>query len=165
PLLCYLKSPILIKNQAEILITDIPTHKIATNRAIFLINTGKSGKTEPLVRQFIKHCENPDFNALVHDVLIPLNNQCIQSLLDGRYRMFYANLHLLSDFQYHHFKSMIPEDFRPLWKEGLDHHKFKLKLCGSGGGGFLLGFSPNYQAAHDALAESKVDFITVYKKP
>ncbi len=165
PLLCYLKSPILIKNKSEITITDIPTHKIATNRAIFLINTGKAGKTEPLVKQFIKQCEDPDFNALVHNVLIPLNNQCIHSLLEGRYRSFYANLHLLSDFQYNHFKAMIPKDFRMLWKEGLDHHKFKLKLCGSGGGGFLLGFSPNYKEAHDALSESNVEFITVYKKP
>jgi len=165
PLLCYLKSPILIKNKSEITITDIPTHKIATNRAIFLINTGKAGKTEPLVKQFIKQCEDQNFNALVHDVLIPLNNQCIQSLLEGRYRSFYANLHLLSDFQHNHFKQLIPKNFRALWKEGLEHHKFKLKLCGSGGGGFLLGFSPNYKEAHDALSEAKVEFITVYKKP
>jgi len=36
---------------------------------------------------------------------------------------------------------MVPAMFQNLWKTGLDTKAFYLKLCGSGGGGFLLGFT------------------------
>ena len=34
---------------------------------------------------------------------------------------------------------MIPLSFQTLWQQGLDTALFSLKLCGAGGGGFILG--------------------------
>ena len=34
---------------------------------------------------------------------------------------------------------MIPEQFHALWKRGLETNDYYLKLCGSGGGGYILG--------------------------
>lgn len=58
---------------------------------------------------------------------------------------------------------MIPENFMPAWQWGLDSGIFQLKLCGSGGGGFLLGFTTDYQAAKKYFSGLKHDVIPVYK--
>ena len=38
------------------------------------------------------------------------------------------------------FSQMIPKNFKRIWKEGFNTNKYYLKLCGAGGGGYLLGF-------------------------
>jgi mevalonate kinase len=164
PLMCYLGSSIVIKGPDEISTSEISTKEITENRALFLINTGKPGKTEPLVKHFMKACEDPEFDRLIKETLIPTNNQCIQALLDSDYNTFDRQLIQLSSFQHDHFRPMIPEQFLALWEDGLEDHKLVLKLCGSGGGGFLLGFSPDYEAARERLIRSNKYFITVYKK-
>jgi mevalonate kinase len=35
----------------------------------------------------------------------------------------------------------VPEKWHALWQQGLDSKQFYLKLCGAGGGGFLLGIA------------------------
>ena len=57
----------------------------------------------------------------------------------------------LSDFQYRHFSPMIPEDYQKIWREGLKNEKYCLKLCGSGGGGFLMGLTRDYDQAENVL--------------
>ena len=52
PLNCYLKYPVLIKSKDELSMVGIPRNKHNKEGAIFLINTGKPGKTEPLVNLF-----------------------------------------------------------------------------------------------------------------
>jgi mevalonate kinase len=164
PLMCYLKSSIIIKSLNEISVSEISTKDITENRALFLINTGKPGKTEPLVKHFMKACEDPAYERLIQETLIPTNNGCIQALIEGDYGSFDQKLIQLSAFQYKHFVPMIPERFLPLWKQGLDDHKLVIKLCGSGGGGFLLGFAADYQEARNILHRNNQEFITVYKK-
>ena len=41
---------------------------------------------------------------------------------------------------------MIPISFRELWEKGISSSIYTLKLCGSGGGGFLLGFTKDFEA-------------------
>jgi mevalonate kinase len=164
PLMCYLGSSIVIKGPGDISTSEISTKEITENRALFLINTGKPGKTEPLVKHFMKACEDPEYDRLIKDTLIPTNNKCIQALLQSDYDTFDQQLINLSAFQFDNFRPMIPKKFLPLWEEGLQDHNLVLKLCGSGGGGFLLGFSPDYKTARERLETSNKDFITVYKK-
>jgi mevalonate kinase len=49
------------------------------------------------------------------------------------------------------------------WQWGLDSGKFQLKLCGSGGGGFLLGFTTDYLSAKKYFSDQNLDLIPVYK--
>jgi mevalonate kinase len=46
---------------------------------------------------------------------------------------------------------MIPSQFIPLWKTGLNSDLFYLKLCGSGGGGFLTAFAKDATKAFEFL--------------
>jgi mevalonate kinase len=163
PLNSYLKVPLLIHHQNEIEQVSLPGKKFGEDSAIFLINSKKSGNTEPLVRSFLKNCENKVFSNLMEEELIPLNNQCIQELVNGNADSFFNKLAQLSKFQWVNFKSMIPDNFFDLWEEGLSSQKFWLKLCGSGGGGYLLGFTRNYSTTKDFLREKAYDIVTVYE--
>jgi len=163
PLNSYLKVPLLIYNQDEIVQVSLPGRKFGEDSAIFLINTQKSGNTEPLVRSFLKNCENKEFANLMEEELIPRNNKCIQELVNGNVDSFFSELNQLSKFQLTHFNSMIPDNFQDLWEEGLISKRFWLKLCGSGGGGYLLGFTKNYSTTKGLMFDKGYDIVTVYE--
>ena len=163
PLLCYIRYPLLIRNRSEIETVGIPRNKFPKNGAIFLIDTGRIGKTGPLVKLFFERCNDEDFMHHVHTEYIPSNNACINSLLSGNFDDFFPSLDRLSDFQYRYFKEMIPSDYDAYWQKGLETEDFKLKLCGSGGGGFLLGIARNYDKAKRYFEKEGVSTIPVYK--
>ena len=47
---------------------------------------------------------------------------------------------------------MIPTDFRAIWLDGLANNLFKLKLCGAGGGGFLLGMTFDFKKTQETIS-------------
>lgn len=163
PLNSYIQFPLLIKSRSEIETVGIPRNKAGDNSAIFLINTGKPGKTEPLVNLFLEKCTVPDYFKTITDEFIPLNNSCINNLINGDLKPFFKNLHELSKIQYNHFREMIPDDYLDVWKAGLEGDAFKLKLCGSGGGGYLLGFTENIPETQAFFADKEMELVTVFK--
>jgi mevalonate kinase len=162
PLNCYIKHPLLIKTRADISIVGIPRNNKDINGAIFLVNTGKTGKTGPLVNKFIDDLKQPEFESKILQELIPVNDNCIHSIIGGDTFSLFKNLRKLSIFTLEHFKAMIPEGVEQLWKSGIDSDSFYLKLCGSGGGGFLLGFTKNYKQAQSQLSALQIEMIPVY---
>ena len=163
PLNSYLKVPLLIHNQEKIEQVNLPGKKFGEDSAIFLIDTGKKGNTEPLVRSFLRKCESTEFASLIESEFIPLNNSCISELVNGKVDSFFTDLENLSQFQLNHFTEMIPESFEDIWMEGLKNQKYWLKLCGSGGGGYLLGFTRNFSETKQFLEKSGYDIVTVYQ--
>ena len=118
-------------------ILDFGNMTIGENKTLsyFLINTGKSGKTEPLVKYFLESCKDPEYLKRVKEEFIPLNNDSISLLIKGEIKKFYKALTKLSHFQFENLQPMIPSPFRKIWKKGLETGDYILKLCGSGGGG------------------------------
>ena len=57
------------------------------------------------------------------------------------------------------FKPMIPKDFHQLWAKGIESDDYFLKLCGSGGGGYILGFSKDFQKAKESLSDYKLELV------
>lgn len=55
-------------------------------------------------------------------------------------------IHLISKLQFAYLPPMIPESMHALWKKGLASNEFYLKICGAGGGGFMLGVTRNWEA-------------------
>lgn len=163
PLNCYLKYPLLINGETGISVVGIPRNKFPREGAIFLVDTGKPGITHPLVNLFFEKCQDPEYDKQIKETLIPLNDQCIHSLLEGKTEVFFSSLHALSKFQYQHLRPMIPESVISIWKLGLDNKVYSLKLCGSGGGGFILGFTNDFQASLKSLQAQGQKVIAVYK--
>lgn len=163
PLNSYMKYPLLIKEKGDIEIVGIPRNKHDKNGAIFLINTGNPGKTEPLVKLFLEKCKSKSYHNKVKEQLIPITENCIKSLITGDTKEFFNNLENLSRFFLSNLSPMIPDTFKDIWKKGLESHTYYLKLCGSGGGGFLLGFTQNYEKAKAFLNSMNIDVIPVYK--
>jgi mevalonate kinase len=46
-----------------------------------------------------------------------------------------------------------------LWKKGIETNAYYLKLCGSGGGGYMLGFTEDVVQAKNALKDYKLEVV------
>ncbi|MEY4936748.1 MAG: hypothetical protein RIS64_3107 [Bacteroidota bacterium] len=138
PLISYLKQPVLINIDKSLQNIEI---KPNTDLKIFLIDTKQPRKTEPFVQLFLEKCKSSEFNIAILEQVAPKMNQTLDDFLNHNTSSFFDNLHQLSALQLQYFPDMIPDDFKPLWKDGLNSNDFKLKLCGAGGGGFILGFA------------------------
>ncbi len=161
PLNAYFSHPISI-DKGEIKLTRLPRPTDFGQGAIFLLDTGKIGKTGPLVNLYLEKCKDNSYLEEIENKLIPLNNSCIQNLVEGNLKSFYATLKKFSKKQLELFKEMIPTDFQSVWQEGLENDQFVLKLLGSGGGGFLLGFTADYENTAKLLAAKGMNIIPVY---
>ena len=161
PLNCYLKKPLLIRNKNLIQFADMSDNHDTNQIHTFLINTGNPGKTGPLVNLFFDKCREHHFYKKFRNEFIPLNNDCITSFLKGDGHAFFQSVKELSKFTLKHFEPMIPEPFRPLWKKGLETSQYFLKLCGSGGGGFLLGFTTEPEKAKALFTAQHIEFIPI----
>ena len=56
PLICYLNLPILIKSKTDLGTVGIPDSNNGKG-AVFLLNTGEVGNTQPLVQHFLERCK------------------------------------------------------------------------------------------------------------
>ena len=56
---------------------------------------------------------------------------------------------------------MIPERHKDIWLEGINSNSYFLKLCGSGGGGYFLGFTQNWTEVQIKLSD--YDLKEVYR--
>lgn len=155
PLVSFLQRPVLIGENQKLNTVTLPDYKEGRG-SIFLLNTGRARRTEPLVNLFLEKCKSEEFNHQCTTHLLPITNQCISSFLNKDVPMLFENFRLLSEFQFHHMKEMIPKIFQDTWKMGLDGHDFYLKLCGAGGGGFLLGMTRDFESARRALEGQEI---------
>jgi len=136
PLICYLNQPILMHSKTELEQLDVlPELAIP----FFLVDTHISRKTAPLVELFLEKSKNAHYQNRCEAELIPAVDNAIAALLAGDSELLFEQWHEISFFQYKYFLEMIPKGFRDLWLAGLSGDDFKLKLCGAGGGGFILG--------------------------
>ncbi len=158
PLICYLNLPILIQSKTNIGTVDLPVSKDGKG-AIFLIDTGRPGRTQPLVQWFLEKCTHQDFMKTFNEHFIPYNDQCIKDFLKGETKDLFYNLYHVSKYLLENLHPMIPKLFRKVWEKGLETGTFYLKLCGSGGGGFLLGFTENLEAAKEHLRDHHIQVI------
>jgi mevalonate kinase len=147
PLVTYMNKALLFSND----ISEVELPKMTENTA-FIINSGYPGHSREMIAYFLEKMHNESFRDLVLNELILANTKCISSLLHNS-EEFFGALDTLSEFQFQHFKEMIPNEFTSVWKAGLESKSFYLKLCGSGGGGFILGFSRDLVNTKKILAE------------
>jgi mevalonate kinase len=159
PLICYLSKPMLIQSKTQIDPVGLPEDKSSGKGAIFLINTGKPGKTQPLVNLFLEKCQEEGFLHVVKQEMIPFSDNCIKAFLKGEAQELFTNLKELSNVLLQWLSPMIPRKFRKLWRKGIETEAYYLKLCGSGGGGYILGFTEDLEKARLALGDQEIEVI------
>lgn len=150
PLICYMNLPILIENRESVDKVAIPQSSSGKG-AIFLIDSGMTGETGPMVQIFFEKMKTEGFRKTLKEEFIRYNNACIDAFLKKDMNPFFRNLKKLSQWAYEHFRPMIPDSLFNVWKKGLDSNAYYLKLCGSGGGGYILGFTQDYEKAEKML--------------
>lgn len=145
PLISFVDRTLLIKSKNDLIPVDFNPPKKDKHYTLFLLNTGRSRRTEPLVNLFLEKCKDPDFYKKCEDHLKQITNQCIVSFLENNVEQLWDSFSELSTFQLENFEKMIPPLFKEIWQDGKLSNLFRLKLCGSGGGGFLLGLTKNFE--------------------
>lgn len=144
PLVSFLNRPILKDRSFGLSCVSLPEQS-SGDGAIFLLNTGRSRKTEPLVNLFLEKCKSQEFANICESQLAPVTNDCIDSFLAGDQNALWDCFFELSRFQFEHLSPMIPKLYHDVWEEGLKNKSFLLKLCGAGGGGFLMGMTRDFK--------------------
>lgn len=158
PLICYLKLPVLIKSKSDVNTIGIPAEKEGEG-AIFLMNTGQTGETQGMVNIFMDRMKQEGFRNMIKKDFKKYNDLCISAFLDGETQPLFDNLKHLSSLVLQNFKPMIPDTFQKYWEDGLKSNAYYLKLCGSGGGGFILGFTRDFQKAEKMLQGQDLEVI------
>jgi mevalonate kinase len=159
PLNSYLSLPILINSKDNIESTSIPSQYQKGTGAVFLLDSGTSGETAPMVQIFMEKMKHEGFRKILKDQFIKHTDACVEDFINGNVKSLFGNLKQLSHVVLDHFKPMIPKEFHKLWKQGIDSNDYYLKLCGSGGGGYILGFTQDIEKARKALKGYNLEVV------
>lgn len=159
PLNSYLSLPLLIHSKNSIEPTGIPSQNPDGKGAVFLLDSGIVGETAPMVSIFMQNMEQETFRLMMKDQFIKYTDQCIEDFLHGNLKSLFTHTKKLSLLVLNNFKPMIPEKFHALWKKGLETNDYYLKLCGSGGGGYILGFTEDLEKARVALKDYQLEVV------
>lgn len=159
PLICYLNLPVIIKSKEDLDTVGLPIESSESKGAIFLLNTLEPGETQPMVQIFMEKMKEKGFRNMVKTELKKYNDECITSFLKGDFSPLFSNLKHLSALLLQNFSPMIPDAFKQVWKEGIESGDYYLKLCGSGGGGYILGFTRDYEKAQKQLGQYQLELV------
>lgn len=159
PLNSYLSIPILINSKDNIEATGIPSQQFTGKGAVFLLDSGIIGETAPMVGIFMENMKQEGFRKMLKDQFIKHTDACVEDFLKGDIKSLFGNTKKLSKVVLNHFKPMIPKQFHELWKKGIETNDYYLKLCGSGGGGYILGFTEDMNRAQKSLSEYKLEVV------
>lgn len=159
PLNSYLSLPILINSKDHIEATGIPSQNASGKGAVFLLDSGIVGETAPMVQIFMDKMKQEGFRKMLKNQFIKHTDACVEDFLKGDLKSLFQNTKQLSKIVFNHFKPMIPKKFHQIWQAGIDSNSYYLKLCGSGGGGYILGFTEDIQKAQKALSDYKLEVV------
>jgi len=158
PLICYLNKAVLI-NQTGLKVLPWVTKKITEKKYIFLLDSLQERPKKALVPVFLEKLKEKEFKAVCEKELCYYNEQCINAVIcnDKKQLMQYAKR--LSSLQYQYFRFLIPTTLLPKWEQGWRLNDYYLKVCGSGGGGFMLGVTEKPQKVLEAFGENQIKWV------
>jgi mevalonate kinase len=159
PLNSYLSIPILINSKDNIEATGIPTQSFDGKGAVFLLDSGIVGETAPMVNIFMENLKDKGFRTMLKSQFIKHTDACVENFLGGDMKSLFSNTKKLSKVVLNNFKPMTPEQFHGIWQKGIDTNDYYLKLCGSGGGGYILGFTQDLEKAKKSLKDYKLEVV------
>lgn len=159
PLNSYLSLPILINSKDNIESTSLPSQNKEGKGAVFLLDSGMTGETAPMVQLFMEKMKQEGFRNIIKDKFIKHTDACVDHFLNGDIKGLFGHVKQLSHVVLDHFKPMIPQQFHQLWQKGIETNDYYLKLCGSGGGGYILGFTEDIDKARKSLKGHQLEVV------
>ncbi|MBT7528526.1 MAG: mevalonate kinase [Flavobacteriaceae bacterium] len=159
PLNSYLSIPILINSKKDIKVIGIPSQQRDGEGAVFLLDSGEVSTTAPMINIFMEKMKKDGFRKMLNNQFIKYTNSCVEDFLNGDLSSLFQNTKKLSKVVFDNFKPMIPNKYHSLWQRGIDNDSYFLKLCGSGGGGYILGFTKNIEKAKKELNGHKIEVV------
>ena len=159
PLNSYLSIPILINSKDNIEPAGIPSQTENGKGAVFLLDSGSTGETAPMVQLFMENMKQEGFRKMLKDKFVKHTDACVDDFLKGDVKSLFGNIKQLSHVVLDNFKPMIPKQFHNLLKQGIYTNDYYLKLCGSGGGGYILGFTEDIDKARKSLQGHNLEVV------
>ena len=89
---------------------------------------------------------------------VPCVSSCIDSMIAGDTNLFFKSLKQLTKGQLAFLRPMITENTLDLFTANYDFN-FGVKISGSGGGGYVLGFTDDVYKASDLLKDFDVIWL------
>ena len=155
PLQCYLGQPFKITSGGVQLLSDDFLKK---DIHICLIDTKIKSNTKPLVNHFKAQRENPEFLSRFQSEYVPCVTACIDAMVGGSKELFFSSLKQLTKGQTDFLRPMITDNTLGLFTT--DHgFNFGVKISGSGGGGYVLGFTDDVEKASELLKDFEVIWL------
>jgi mevalonate kinase len=157
PLSIYIGKPLLLDKGMITILHEEKFGKLLPN--IYLFDTGIVSATRRQVNNFNNRMKEGTFRKSVENDLAPAVSNCIHAFIDGNNKEVKENMYSISRFQFENFKNAIPEHMYKYWQQGLETGDFIFKLCGSGGGGYMLIYTDKQKD----LVEKKLntDFLGI----
>ena len=155
PLQCYLGQPFKITpKNVEILQNDILNNDIR----VCLIDTKIKSNTKPLVNHFKAQRENPEFLNRFQTEYVPYVKKCVNAMIWNDKAVFFNSLKQLTKGQVEFLRPMITDNTLDLFTADYDFN-FGVKISGSGGGGYVLGFTDDMEKANELLKDFEVIWL------
>ena len=155
PLQCYLGQPFKITPEGVHLLSDDFLKK---DIHICLIDTKIKSNTKPLVNYYKAQRENPEFLSRFQADYVPCVTSCIDLMIEDNKELFFSLLKQLTKGQLEFLRPMITDNTLDLFTADYDFN-FGVKISGSGGGGYVLGFTDDGEKASALLKDFEVIWL------
>lgn len=154
PLVAYLQEALLVDSNQQIqpVKMNIPTGK----GAIFLLDTQIPRQSTPLINFFVESSTQETFQKNYIEPAKEAAKTAIDYLVGSTPTGLLEATKKLSILQLTYLPPMVPTAVQSIWNKGLDTADFFLKICGAGGGGFLLGVTPDWE-------KTKKNYLSEYQ--
>lgn len=157
PLVCLCQQPILFSHEGSV---QLIQSSLSSKVNVFLIDSQTKAPTRNYVMRFLNDYQYNKPFARQIESLIEQVNACIESYLSAE-PQFTKHIKALSILQYQIFPFLFPKSILPHLQRGVEQDLFFAKLCGSGGGGFILGFSHDPQAVEQYFLSANIPILWV----
>lgn len=155
PLVCLFGKPIVYHDHG----TEVLSQNHFFEGNFFLIDTKLSSNTQKWVTKMIDLLNDSTFESHFKQRFIYASNLCIDSFLGNESRELIKHIKTLSQTTLDLLDFLIPESFIDFWIKGMETDSYYLKLCGSGGGGYLLGYTDDWIKLKSIVRDYKIEPI------
>ncbi len=147
PLISYLDQAFVLGGGALPSVCEMPT---AWATGFFLLDTRITRHSNLLIQAFLdRYDTDAAWRRAAEAEWGTADSACQRALLEADWPTLAKQFRLLSEAQFSLASFLIPPSIQPLWRG----QSYCLKVCGAGGGGFMLGYTTNWLQTQAELSD------------